>query len=303
MRLNITVLIVFICFFTGQLSSQTDIPYKVVDDLGIEFTFSSVPQKIVTLAPNLTEFIYVLGAGDKLAGNTTFCNYPEAAKNIEKIGDILTIDYEKLLTINPDLIFITVEGNTKSSYEKLNDFGFKVFTSNPRDYNGIKKTLLDMGRIFKLESTAQEIAADWDKRIQRVKDESQDSRDETLMFVVELTPLMLAGKNTFINQFIELCGLQNFAKDSPLNYPVYSREEVFKNQPDYIVFPLDSTVSLNDILNLYPEWKELKAVNENKLIYADRDLYFRPGPRFVDALENLFTHLSSFRNRAPRMKQ
>ena len=96
MRLNITVLIVFICFFTGQLSSQTDIPYKVVDDLGIEFTFSSVPQKIVTLAPNLTEFIYVLGAGDKLAGNTTFCNYPEAAKNIEKIGDILTIDLQSI---------------------------------------------------------------------------------------------------------------------------------------------------------------------------------------------------------------
>ncbi|NMB83144.1 MAG: ABC transporter substrate-binding protein, partial [Ignavibacteria bacterium] len=91
----------------------------IVDDLGNSFQFENPPKRVIALAPNLTEFIYDLGLQHYLVGNTTYCDYPEDAKLKDKVGDMLTFNFEKILTLKPDLIFITVEGNTKETYDKF----------------------------------------------------------------------------------------------------------------------------------------------------------------------------------------
>ena len=122
----------------------------ISDDLYKRLDIEISPKKIVSLAPNLTELLFELGVGNKIIGNTSYCNFPDSAKNIPKVADLLTVNLEIIVALQPDLIFITAEGNSKSEYEKLVNLGFKVFVSNPRDYKGIKKTMLDMGKIFKL---------------------------------------------------------------------------------------------------------------------------------------------------------
>ncbi|MFC2136368.1 ABC transporter substrate-binding protein [Bacteroidota bacterium] len=289
--MNLIRFVVFAAVLNGILLAQISSSYIVTDDLNYEIEFTHPPERIITLAPNLTEMVYELGVERHLVGNTLFCNYPEEAGEIEKVGDVLTFDYEKIISLSPDLVFITIEGNTRAAYEKFLGLGIKVFVSNPRDYNGIKKTFLDFGKIFDRSGIAEEIIVCWDSIVNEVKNSSQNNDPKTVMFLIEANPIMLAGENTFLNEFISLCGLKNIAAESPINYPVYSREEILIKNPDYIIYPTDGAHTISSIMDIYPEWNNLTAIKNDQVIFLNWDLFSRPGPRFVDALKVLFNRL------------
>ncbi|NOX66094.1 MAG: ABC transporter substrate-binding protein [Chlorobi bacterium] len=264
---------------------------EIIDDLDSAFHFNAVPQRVITLAPNLTEMIYELGVDSFLIGNTTYCNYPEEAKGITKIGDLLTVDYEKIISLKPDLIFITVEGNSKSTYDKLKEYGFRVFVSNPRNYKGIKKTFTDFGRIFDKTELAMNKIAQWDSIVDSIKTQSTTSDSASAMFLISIKPIMLAGGKTFVNEFLKFCGLKNIAASSQVNYPLFSREEILSKNPAYIIHPFIQKATAVNIKKAYTEWKNLTAIKNGNIIAVDPDLFFRPGPRFVIALKYLYKKL------------
>ena len=265
--------------------------YSLKDDLGNEIFFDKIPQRIITLAPNLTEMVYDLKLDKRLVGNTLFCNYPPSAQKIEKVGDMLTFNFEKILSLKPDLVFITVEGNTKETYDKFNELGIKIFATNPRNLSGIKKTYLDLGKIFRIEEETKAKVKEWDSTISKITSLSKSEAKKSAMFVIELKPVMLAGKYTFLNEYLQICGLKNIAEDSPMNYPMFSREEILKRNPDYIIYPAGSDENISKIKTAYPEWSRLKAIKNNNVIFVDRDIYMRPGPRFIEAVKDLFNRL------------
>lgn len=264
----------------------------IIDDLKKKIVIDTLPKKVISLAPNLTELIYKIGAGEKLIGNTLYCNYPEEAKRITKIGDMITFDYEKILSLKPDLVFITVEGNVKDSYEKLLKLGVKVFVSNPRNYNGIKKTMSDFGKVFDLKDNADKIISDWDIRYNRIVSEANKLPHRKALFLIGLNPVIVAGKNTFINEIVTTVGLENIASDSPLNYPIFSREEVLKRDPEFMLMTGMSTDEAKDNIKGIKEWRSVKAVKNKNVIVVDPDMYLRPGSRFVDAIEDLFLKIT-----------
>lgn len=280
----------------GTKENKTAVSKGIVitDDMNVRIAFDSVPHKVISLAPNLTELIYAAGGGKYLAGNTLYCNYPPEARKVYKVGDLITLDYERILAVKPDLIFITVEGNSLDSYNKLKSLGLKVFVSNPRDFTGIKKTFSNMGKIFKTEDTTSAKIRNWDERYKKVTDEAALRPHPLSMFIVALNPIMLAGKNTFINELLTSAGLVNIASDSKLNYPVFSREEILRRNPDLIISTDDPSVIYKKMLESYPEWNTLKAVKNKHVITCDPDLYLRPGPRFMDAVEDLFAKRKEF---------
>lgn len=286
-------LFIVVTVFTSCSDSkkQAGAAFSIKDDLGNEITFEKTPQRIITLAPNLTEMIFDLQLDKYLVGNTLYCNYPDAARKIEKIGDMLTFNFEKILTLKPDLILITVEGNTKQTYDKFRELGLKIFATDPRNFEGIKKTYRDFGKIFDIEQVTGKKIAAWDSVVTKAAAGSKDLNHAAAMFVVELKPVMIAGKNTFINQYLQICGLRNIAEDSPANYPIFSREDILKRDPDYIIYPTGGDDNISKIRNAYPEWSRLKAIKNNNVIFVDRDLYMRPGPRFAEAVNDLFNRL------------
>lgn len=283
-------LLVLISVIAGCDKKKVEItPQKnvLIDDLDSIFYFESFPQKVITLAPNLTEFIYELGVEDFLIGNTTFCNYPEKAKRVTNVGDLLTVDFEQIISLQPDLIFITVEGNSKNTYYKLKEYGFKIFVSNPRDYDGIKKTFRDFGKIFNRSEIVEKKIIQWNEIVENIDSLSHTFLPQTAMFLISLKPIMLAGKNTFVNEFLKFSNLNNIASESEVNYPLFNREEILKQNPDYILNSFMEKNIILDIKEAYAEWENLTAIKENKIITVDPDLFFRPGPRFVIALKDL----------------
>ena len=286
--------IIFLVLIFGVLLSCSDKKEEIkksstiIDDLGNSFQFDTPPQRVITLAPNLTEFIFDLGLEKYLVGNTSYCDFPDDAKTVEKVGDMLTFNFEKILTLKPDLIFITVEGNTKETYDKFNELGLKVFVSNPRGFKGIKKTYLDFASIFGIKNKAELKIEEWNSTIAEIKQESESYNKPTMYCAVELKPIMVAGKNTFINEIIEICGGINLAAVLPQNYPVLSREEILRSNPDYFLFTAHINDKVENIVNTYPEWRSLGAVKNKKVLLIDRNLFGRPGPRFTEAVETLF---------------
>ncbi|VAX21183.1 Vitamin B12 ABC transporter, B12-binding component BtuF [hydrothermal vent metagenome] len=289
----LTTIFLILTVTNCKQNDQNNIDHRseIVDDLDSSFSFTSVPQRVITLAPNLTEMIYELGVDSFLIGNTTYCNYPEAAKGITKVGDLLTVDYEKIVSLKPDLIFITVEGNSKSTYDKLKEYGFKVFVSNPRNYNGIKKTFTDFGKIFNKEELVKTKIAYWDSIVDSIIVQSATPDSSSAMFLISIKPIMLAGGKTFLNEFLKFCGLKNIAASSQVNYPLFSREEILSKNPEYIIHSFMQKNIALDIKNAYPEWKNLSAIKTGNIIAVDPDIFFRPGPRFVIALKYLYDKL------------
>lgn len=285
MKFSKITLLFFISIVIGAQS------FILQDDIGNSISINEIPARVISLAPNITEMIYQLNAEDKLVGNTAFCYYPEDAKYKNKVGDLLTINYEKILELKPDLILLTVEGNQKTAYDKLLNLGLKLFVSNPRDYNGIKKTFEDLGNIFGEQSLAKSKIDYWDSTLSYIRTEAKKLNSHTVMILVELNPIMVAGRNTFINTYIETCNMKNFAEDISLNYPIFSREVVIERDPFFIVYPSSGKETTKTLTNMYPEWEALSAVKESRVLFVDRDLYFRPGPRFIEALEDFYSRL------------
>ncbi len=280
-------LLVFLFLLSGISKSfpQSRQARIIEDDLKHKIEFTNVPQRVISLAPNLTEMIFALGEGKSLIANTTYCNYPPKAKTKIKVADLVSVDYEKILELAPDLILMTVEGNKKITYDKLKKFGFKIFVSNPRNFEGIKKTLKDLARIFDVEPRADSILEDWNRKVTEIQ--KRHGKKRKAMFLVSLNPLMLAGKNTFLNEYFRFCHLENIAADSPANYPVFSREQVLERAPEVILLPKENFHGIKSLLQIFPEWAEVPAVENGAVIPIDPDLFFRPGPRFVTALEQL----------------
>lgn len=286
----INIIVLVILFFLNGCTEEKQIATSeltITDDLHKNFTFEEVPSKIITLAPNLTELLFELGEGEKIIGNTTYCNYPDSAKTIDKVADLLTVNLELITALQPDLIFITGEGNSKSEYDKLIELGFKVFVSNPRHYNGIKKTLLDMSKIFKVEDKANSIINNWEERIKIVRETHNKIVFSSVMFLVSTNPIFSVGKKSFVHQILTYAGLKNVTGDSDISYPMFNREEVLVRNPDYIILYETNNNDINDLLNAYPEWNTLSAIINKRVFFIDADLYSRPGPRFIDAVEDL----------------
>ncbi len=294
MKFRETFFCVIILLFAASCSNNREVKqtgFSIKDDLNNTISLASIPKRVISLAPNLTEMIYDLGQGGSLVGDTKYCDYPEEAKHVAKIGDMLTFNYEKIVSLKPDLVFITVAGNTKETYDKFRELGIKIFVSNPTNYAGIKKTYLDLGKIFGVENEAKLKTAKWDSVVTSISVESKKYEQRSAMFLVDLKPAMLAGKNTFLNEYLTMCGLKNIAESSPMNYPLFSREDILRVDPDYIIYMAGKDETVSTVKAAYPEWLQLKAVRKNNIILVDRDLYPRPGPRFVAALKDLFTRL------------
>lgn len=287
MGLNIRNFLIVLLFTVLVVScKEKKIPFNekiIKDEIGNEIHLNRKPLRIISAAPNITEIIYAIDAQNMLIGRTAFCNYPDSVKNIPIIGDMLNLNFEKIVELKPDLIFMTVEGNTKETFDKLKTLGVEVYVVNPRDINGILNSIKNIAEVLDKRDTAQALIHLLQQRVYKIH--KRNLKLETAMFVISFVPLMIAGENTFINDILKQANLKNISPFTISSYPIISREEVLKKNPDWILIP--STYSLEEILEYYPEWKNLSAIQKGKIVFIDPDLFFRPGPRFIDALEFL----------------
>lgn len=281
---KLLIFLLLLCFYSCKDTERKD-DVSIVDDLGYEFTFERTPVKVISLAPSLTESIYYLEADTNLIGVTSYCDYPERAKTKTNIGGMLDPNLEIITRLNPDLIFLTTEGNSQITYKSLKDLGFKVFVLNPKNIEGIESTLSKLNSIFRSKNGTERLN-NFKKEIRAIN--SKNKEREYAGFL-SLKPLITFNKNTFLNDVFSKSGFNNIYANGKLDYPSISDEDLIVRDPEYLfVFSNNNEESMNILKDeIKMKFGQLKSVKNNNYYILDESLFTRPGPRIAKALKQL----------------
>ena len=263
------------------------IPYT--DGIGRRVEIPTHPTRIISLAPNITETLYLLGAQDRLIGDTTECSWPEAAKHKPKIGDLLNPNYEVILAAKPDLIIASTAGNDESAVMRLASLGLPVYVAAPRTVEDIFQTVEDIGRITDCAAQGLKLTDQMKERLEKVKSKIAGQKPIRAFFITWFDPLLTPGKNTFENDVLRLAGVASITADIPQYYPRYSLEQLLVKDPDVILTVEHEGDPLPDFKKV-PGWKDLRAVKENRVYFVSEFLQ-HPSPLFVDGVEGLARQL------------
>lgn len=279
--------VVFLVLISRQLCAQI----RVHDDLHRAISLAAPAQRIVSLAPSITETLFALGAGDQIAGVTDYCTYPAAARTKPRVGGVINPSIEAIVGLRPDLVVMSMEGNTRQDFEKLVELGMPVFVSNPRSLEGIFHSIEQLGVLTGRADTARRLVERLRMRAAQIAARAARLSKPSVLLFVSLQPMIVVGRGTFMAELIERAGGRNCAAHSASSFPAYSREAVLKDDPDVLLFLSDVLPDSAALVRLYPEWSGLRAVRANALLRVEADIVSRPGPRAVDALEMLFRFL------------
>jgi len=276
-------------------------PLEIVDQAGRAVRVEKLPEKIISLAPSNTEILYALGLEDRLVGVTEYCDYPEAARQKPKVGGYSTVDIEKVVDAEPDLIFATNIHKDEVT-PRLEGLGLTVVTLDPTNVEEVMEAINLMGRVTGKGEAASHITAEMEGRVKAITDKTAALAEEQrprVFYVLWHDPLMTVGKVTRIHELIHMAGGINIAQDLTEEYPKISMEAVIMADPQVIIAG-GGHGSGQDIPVQFaltePRLAEVEARLYNRVYEIDSDLTSRPGPRVVEGLEQLaeFIHPELF---------
>jgi iron complex transport system substrate-binding protein len=244
--------------------------------------------RIVSLAPNITEILFGLGLGDRIVGVTKHCNYPVEALTKTNVGSYIDLNIEKILSLNPDLVIATADGNEKGSVERLMDFRIPVLITNPRNLDEVFETVKIIGRVTKQEPRAEIMVHALKQRADRVIQSCLPLSRPRVFLQINEHPLITVGKDTFHNHLIKLAGGINISGNDTVKYPKYSLEQVLRSRPDILLITsMERGVLAERKKERWKQWGQIPAVKQGRIHILNSDLLDRPSPRLVDGLEAL----------------
>jgi iron complex transport system substrate-binding protein len=279
-------------------ASQQTPAYKramkfVTDETGRRVAIPFSVQHIVTLAPDLTETVYALGLEDKLAGDTSFCDTPPAAKLKSHVGSPQTPNLEAIVALHPDLVLATTSINRPETVDALLRLGIAVYTSDPHTVRGMLQSIARMADLMGASEQGTALVTQLQARLDSVHARIAELPLVHVLFVVWEDPLITIGQSTFIADALRWAGAESVIVANQ-NWPQVSMEEIVRLQPDYILFTENHSESNDDQelsrLRTRPAWKALKAIQTGHIVKVDDEIT-KPSPGLVGAVEQIAREL------------
>lgn len=256
----------------------------VKDDLGREVRLPEKVTRAVSLAPSITEMVFAAGAGDRLVGVTSYCDFPAAAKNVQKVGDTQSPNIEAIIAVRPELILVSTASQLEAFASALEGQSAAVFVLDIRGLGDVADRLRRLGQVFGSGERAELAAIEFENRIAAVERHSMPERPVRVLLQISEADLFTIGRDSFITELIDRAGGISVTADIPGGYPKLSKETALALDPNVIILS-DSPDNLkpNDAL------KNSAAVRRGRVYRINADILSRPGPRLADALEQLAT--------------
>ena len=259
------------------------------DEIGRQVTVKSNPQRIISLAPSITEILFALKLADRVVGVTSYCDFPDEARAKEKVGDTIKPNLERLIALKPDLILISTASQLEKITQQLDQLGIPVFVTNPKSVNEVVVSIRKIGELTGATQRAEEMAAEMQTRIAGVQQQVTNQSTPRVLYILQLSPLITAGKNTFINDLIKQAGGRSISGDEAADYPQFSRETALARAPEVIIVPASHGTELVNIEAVQQAFATTPAIQNSRIVRINPDLIDRPGPRIVEGLEALRT--------------
>jgi len=272
---------IFLFIFINKTHASCD----MIDDAQQKWHVDKPRQRIISLAPNITEIIFAIGAEKQLVGVISGSDYPIAAKDIPVVGSYLGLDIERIVALHPDAIIVWDNTFAKqlSAIKKIFNGELQVYYSSPKLLNDIPHTIKNLGCLTARMNTANRVAQQFTQKLNSLPRTYPSSKKKRVFFQVGAYSLMTINKESWINQAIEFCGGKNiFAEMSTIAAEV-SWEAVIAANPDVIL----SDATENNWKDRWQKWQNISAVREGQLYSIPPDLIERASPRLVEGVERI----------------
>lgn len=264
-------------------------PLTVPADEGRSVTFTRAPQRIVSLSPGHTEILFAIGAGGQVAGTDRFSDYPEAAKALPKL-EYSNTNVEAVVALQPDLVIAA--GRQRNLVPVFEQAGLRVLPmEEPGSIAGVLDRIRLMGQITDHPAEAETLAATLESRIGAVTEKvAPVTAGPRVYHEVDPKPFA-AASNSFVGDIYTLLRSRNIVPVSESAYPQISAEAIISADPEVIVIGHRLPDGAPDAVKRRPGWNVISAVKHNRIYVVEDNLVSRPGPRVVDALEQVARQL------------
>jgi len=270
---------------TGPAADPNERGRTFTDAVGRTVVLKATPTRLVSLAPNLTEILDLLGLGGRIVGITDFCKMPTGAASPARVGGLMNPDIEKIVALKPDLVVATTSGNYVEDADRLARLGVPVYTCDTPDVEAILKTIGAIGRIAGAGEASSKVETALRSRLEAVAKRVAPLPHPAVMFVLWGDPLLVPGRGAFINDAIERAGATSISKSLPARWAEFDLEQVITGRPEILLTVPDNAAFVRGIAGK-PEWAVVPAVKSGR-VHVLTDAILQPGPRIVDAIEEI----------------
>lgn len=259
---------------------------EVIDEAGRKVIIPQKINRIVSLAPNLTEIIYAIGAGDSLVGNTEYCDYPEAARSVAKIGDTMRPSVERIIALKPQIVLVSTASQLEVFTQQLDQRRIAVYVTNPGSIDEVLNSITVLGEMFGHPQEAKSLAALLRKRSEAIAAAVSKTAPVRVFYQVSGEPLYTIGSKAYLTDLVQRAGGISVTAEVPEAFPRYSDEAALAARPDAIILPTGGSMGAANS-TVAPPLRDSPAVKNNRVFKINDDFLSRPGPRLIDGLEAL----------------
>ncbi len=260
----------------------------LTDQAGRQVAVPEDPQRVVCLAPSLTETVFALKQGERVVGVSQFSDYPPQATKLPRVGSYVRPELERILARKPDLCLAVKDGNPRQVVDRLEQFGIPVYAFAPYSLKQVLEMVPRLGQILNCPDQAEVLQRKLSQSIDaaRTRAEAATHRPRVL-YLAGLAPLIGIGGDTYLHELIATAGGINVTADSA-GYPRLSYEDILRLAPDVVLLPsMGGRERAVEAKKRLQRWEHLPAVTQGRVHIVDADRFNRPGPRLVQALETL----------------
>ena len=261
----------------------------LTDDAGVALRLAAPPQRIVSLIPATTELAFALGAGDRLVGRTSWCDFPAEAKAVPDLGNGIGPNIEAVVAARPDLVLLYKSGSNRSAADQLRSFGIptlELATDRMEDFDRITRLLgAALGKSVEAESLVVRTARDLESAT--VQPSSRPAVLPTVFILAWDRPPMTLGRGSFLSEILERAGARNLFDDLATSSAPISIEAVASRDPDFVLVSGSGEPAIAGRV----EWRVVEAVRERRFLRIDGSEFNRPSPRIGDAVRRLAAEL------------
>ena len=257
---------------------------SIEDGFGNIVKLEKTPERIISMAPSNTEILYALGLGEKIVGVSAFCDYPEEALAVEKIGDFIGTNYEKVIELEPDLIvnYGMLEDDARQIYS---DAGIPVISFMPESIEEVIGAIKQIAVATDSVEEGNDLVQSMERHKDDIVAKVQNTDSVKVFYEVWHDPLMAAGAGSFIDGLVNLVNGVNVASDAEGEYPNYDFEQLIENDPEVYLTANDLPEKTAESIAARPGYDNITAIKNGEVYLLDGNILSRPGPRIVEGLE------------------
>ena len=237
-------------------------------------------QRIVTLAPNLTELVFAVGAGDQLVGVSAWSDFPPPALELPLVGDAFTVDQEQLALLDPDLLLVWESGTPSHTVDELRNAGYTVATIRTRSLGDVGDALIRIGELTGRATEAQRVAAEFEAGLRALRAAQQGRPSISVFYQASARPLYTVSREHYVSELIEICGGRNIFDDLDELAPAISVEAVVDRNPEVMIASTDAG---DEAFAEWQRWPTMSANRYGNLFLLPADEIGRATPRLVIA--------------------